>query len=75
MPCHRAKSARQDAPPTEKENDIIKALYALLFKRKRFIKIPLSALFVGELALRSTLLSTLTLFSEVQLPYLVPEFS
>ena len=28
-----AESAGQDAPPTEKVNDTIKALYALLFKR------------------------------------------
>ena len=44
MPCHRAKSAGQGdlyrhryplglSLPTEKENDIIKASYALLLKR------------------------------------------
>ena len=32
-PCLHAKSAGQDAPPTEKVNGIILTLYALLFKR------------------------------------------
>ena len=33
MPCRYAKSAGQDAPPTEKENEIINPLYSLLSKR------------------------------------------
>ena len=33
MSCRCAKSAGQDAPPTEKENDIFRTSYALLFKR------------------------------------------
>ena len=33
MPYRRAKSAGQDAPPTEKENDTIKTSYALFLKR------------------------------------------
>ena len=46
--------------------------YALLCMERVSLKILLNALCIGALALRSTLFSTLMLFSEVQLPYTGP---